>query len=315
MKTSLIISIVKSLIKHIAPCTIILYVISGCLSLDPFLFKEETVSEYKYDNYTGETECSDAIAFLNANNYALPIIEEKLITSGKETIYGVLLHGSLPITANDTIIIYFHGTSDHIDYYWPRTRLLFATGYPVLIIDYKGYGKSSGEPTEKGINEDGRSALNYLRDSLGNPSVIVYTYSLGSLVGCEVASTDIQNQIIQLILEAPIGSVETLVEDGSYLNLPGSYVTTFTGNNAERIKKVTVPLLWIHGTEDETLNRETNGKLVWDNHPQNIPGYYIRVVGAGHRTNPQTIGYEKYLQCLRDFIQDNQNKDPLLISK
>ncbi len=298
--------------------TIGIIAITGCLSLDPFLFKEESVSEYKLDNYTGNTECSDAISFLNSNSYPLPYIDTVTITSGKETIYGILCRkDATPLTSADTIICYFHGTSDHIDLYWPRTRLLFATGYPVFIIDYKGYGKSTGEPTEKGIYEDGRTALEYIRTTYNNPHVIIYSYSLGSLVGCEVTSTDALNQIIQVILEAPIGSVETLVQDASYLNLPGSYVTTFTGNNADRMKKVSIPLLWIHGTEDETLNRETNGLLVWKEYRKFNPdkGYYIKVEGAGHSTNPQTIGYVRYIKCLMDFIREVPIKDPYLKSE
>jgi pimeloyl-ACP methyl ester carboxylesterase len=298
--------------KYLALTCTLLFVLNSCLSLDPFLFKEEKVSQYLLDNYTGETECSDAIAFLGDS--AKPVCNEVVMASGGETIYGILLRkDSIPLTSSDTIILYFHGTSDHIDRYWPRTRLLFATGYPVFVIDYKGYGKSTGEPTEDGINEDGRTALTYIKDSLNNPHVIVYSYSLGSLIGCEVTSTDAENQIIQLILEAPIGSVETLVQDATYINLPGSYVTTFTGNNAERIKNISIPLLWIHGTNDETIGRETNGLLIWKNYPGK-QGYYIKT-SAKHRTNPQAIGYSRYIRCLRDFIRDNDPKDPLLKSK
>jgi pimeloyl-ACP methyl ester carboxylesterase len=312
MKTSAITFTLHRLVS-ILPIAALCFTCLGCLSLDPFLFKGDELDNYKLDNYDGETECSNAITFLADSPQ--PVTSEITITSGSETIYGILCRkDTATLTSADTIILYFHGTGPHIDYYWPRTRLLFALGYPVLVIDYKGYGKSSGEPTEQGIYEDGRAALDYINTQYGYPSVIIYAFSLGSLVGCEVASTDTGSNIIQLVLESPIGSVETLVEDACYLNLPGSYVTTYKGNNSIKIVAVNAPLLWIHGTTDETLNRETNGLPVWQAYRTAHPGqgYYIRVDGAGHRNNPFIIGYDRYLECVKDFIHDESIKDPLL---
>jgi pimeloyl-ACP methyl ester carboxylesterase len=278
--------------------------LAGCMKLDPFLFSEEKTTSYMLDAYTGKRECSDAIDSLGP--LADSVIHQINLTSGNNAIASLFLHNDTICDTSDTLILYFHGKSDNNDYYWPRIRLLYATGYPVFAIDYRGFGKSTGTPTEEGINEDGLSALNYIYLYLGNPKVLVYAFSLGSLVGCELASTDNQHRISKLILEAPIGSVETMVEDGSYLNLPGSYLTTFTGDNTERIKRVTIPLLWLHGTKDETLNRETNGLPIWNNYTGE-KGCYHAAEGAGHTTIPQTIGYNDYISCVRDFIRNRGN--------
>ena len=295
--------------------TLLLISISGCLSLDPFLFNGKELIEYELDNYRGEQECSDAIAYLNANNYPIPFTREIALPSGKETIYGIICtKDSVSISANDTVILYFHGNADHIDYYWQRARLLFATGYPTIIIDYRGYGKSTGEPSEKGIFEDGRVFLEYIRDSLNNPSVITYSFSLGTLVGTEVTSSDVHKQIVQFILEAPIGSIETLTQDAAYLNIPGSYVSTYKGNNAEKIKKINIPFLWIHGTEDGTLNRGSNGLPIWNNYPGQT-AYFIKVEKGSHGDTPKVLTYATYIKCLKDFIQDAPVKNPNLISK
>ncbi|MFP4417338.1 MAG: alpha/beta hydrolase [Chitinispirillaceae bacterium] len=271
----------------------------GCLSLDPFLFKGEEISEYSYDGYTGKAECSDVLDSLGPieNDH----IHEMEISSGDGKICGVLINETSALSQNDTAILYFHGTGPHNDYYWPRARLLHATGYPVLMIDYRGYGRSDGEPTEDGIYTDGYAALAFLRDSLGDPAVVVYAYSLGSLVGCEIAAGDQSGRILSLILEAPIGYVETMIKDASYIDLPGSYVTTYSGNNAEKIRAVDVPLLWMHGTEDETLALETNGRRVWNNY-SGAEGYNLIVEGAGHRTIPSKIGYCEYCSILAAFI-------------
>lgn len=299
------------MLKRIILPLIVLF-INSCLSLDPFLFHEESISEYKMYEYDGPMECDDAVSFLDENGFPRAITKEVSFYSGEEKIYGIWATMDSLLSPDDTVILYLHGTSDHIDYVWPRVALLAAIEYPVFAIDYKGYGKSEGVPTEDGLNEDGFSALSYLRDSVGVANIIVYAYSLGTLVGGELAIKD--TNLLQLIFEAPIGSVETLVEDAAYINIPGSYVTTFSGNNIKRIKDIKIPYLWLHGEDDETLYIETNGRPIWNNY-NGIRGYGATIPGAGHKTTPSTLGYGRYLEMLKDFIQNRENIDPIFFIK
>jgi pimeloyl-ACP methyl ester carboxylesterase len=283
--------------------------LAGCFSLDPFLFSGEPLTSYQFDNYTGERECDDAIDTVKALEAAdrAPTVTDTAfrqyrISSGDGEISVVLLsQAPPPFRTTDTVAVYFRGKGPHIDFYWPRTRLLHATGYPVVILDFRGFGMSEGSATETSISEDGHATMRFVRDSLGNPRVVAYAYSLGSLVGCDVLASGSYPQVISLVLEAPIGSIETIVENGSVLDIPGSYLSTYTGNNAERIKVIRVPLLWIHGTSDETNDRETQGLPIWNNHPG--VGFYIKTIGAKHTTNPQVIGYSRYVRTIRSFIQ------------
>ena len=281
--------------------------IGGCLSLDPFLFSGKPLSSYQFDHYTGERECSDAIDTVKALEAVgkAPWVNDtcirqyRLKSGGGAIAVALLSNAPPPFSNSDTMIVFFRGTGPHIDSYWPRTRMLYATGYPAIILDYRGYGASSGTATESTISEDGRTLMNFVRDTLGNPKVVVYGYSLGSLVGCDLLANDHYTQVIRLVLEAPIGSIQTLVENGGFLDLPGSYATTYTGNNVERIKSIHVPLLWIHGTLDETNDRETQGLPIWNNFQGE--GYFIKSLGAKHATNPQTIGYTRYIDALKAF--------------
>lgn len=282
----------------------------SCFSLDPFLFSPEEKTAYAFDAFDGPQECSDFIDIAGSLPDSL-IHDDIRIESGSETIAAVLLHERATCTPNDTLILYFHGKSDHIDYYWARTRLLYAIGhdsvsgeyrYPVLVIDYRGYGLSTGTTTEKGLYTDGFAALRYIREELGNPYVVVCTHSLGSLIGCKVASEDTAGQIKKLAMEAPIGSVQSIIADGAYLDLPGTFISTYTGNNAERIKNVDIPYLWIGGTEDETLPIETHGQPIWNNY-QGPQGYKVIIKGGTHGETPSDMGYDRYLACLRSFIQ------------
>ena len=281
---------------------------SGCMNLDPFLFKGEELDRYNLDNFTETAECSDALDTLEPVHAGM--IHEVTLKSGGNEIAAVLIAKQFPLAATDTMILYLHGTSKHIDYYWPRTCLIAATGYPVMVIDYRGYGTSSGEPTEKGIYEDGRAAQKYIREKCGNPYLVVYAYSLGSLVGCEICSSDTSGTIVSLILEAPISSIETLIQDASYLTLPGSFITSYKGENREKIKLITIPLLWLHGTSDMTLPYKHHGSMIYANY-HGKQGYYCLVEGAGHRTVPSTIGYHRYIEGITDFITGNASDNPL----
>lgn len=296
------------------PFLMLLFLTNGCLNLDPFLFTGEKLDEYMLDSYTGERECDDAIDTLGF----VPDSEtvQKELKSGSETIAAVILSKKKILSSNDTMILFFHGNYHHLDLYWPRARLLYETGYSVMIIDYRGYGKSTGVSTEEGIYEDGIAALNYIRDSLGNPKIVLSSFSLGTLVGCEIASkyNVAPVQIISLILEAPIGSVETIAEDAVYLNIPGSYVSTYKGDNAQKIKNVSIPLLWIHGTKDDMLARQTNGQPIWDNY-SGKGGYYVVVEGGLHSNLPKIIGYTSYIKCIRDFIIGHADSNVLMHSK
>lgn len=295
-----------------------LLIITGlmsCLSLDPFLFEGLEEDTYQLDDYTGVRECDSYISQNGPFNLAYS--HEFSRKSGGETIYGIYLrHDSTQFTlaASDTIIVYFHGNADNLDRYWPRTRMLWHTGYPVIVFDYRGYGKSTGSTSEQSLYEDAAQIMSYVHDSLGDPRVIIYGFSLGSIPATDVASRPVDYpSVVMLSLEAPIGKVETIVENGTYLDIPGSYLTTFSGNNAEKIKNVSVPFLWLSGTIDDALPRETHGQVIWDNYPDpDSLGRFIIINGAGHVTIPQTMSsdYLDYIGCLRQFYHDSTNTNP-----
>ncbi|MCX7727729.1 MAG: hypothetical protein N2053_12885, partial [Chitinispirillaceae bacterium] len=143
------------------------------------------------------------------------------------------------------------------------------------------------------------------------PNIVLYSYSLGSLVGCEIASKDKSGKIISLVLEAPINTIETLVEDAAYINIPASYVTTYKGDNSQKIKEVKCPLLWLHGTKDETVDLETNGRKVFENY-EGVKGVCLIVNGAKHGNIPTVLGYNNYINVIKDFISGNSSSNPLL---
>jgi fermentation-respiration switch protein FrsA (DUF1100 family) len=220
------------------------------------------------------------------------------MTSQGKKIYGYFIksNGAYPTIT----ILYFHGNWDHLEYYWPRAELLYKTGCNVFIFDYQGYGMSEGTPTEEGLYSDSRAALEYVlsRSDVSRSRLAFYGYSLGCAGAIEVAAYAFAPSV--LCLEAPYASASTLLQSGTLLNIPGSYVMKGEYNNAEKIKKVQRPVLVIHGEADNFIDIEHNGAVVFNN--ASAPKQFIRVPGADHEGIPATWGADNYVSAIRQFI-------------
>ena len=220
-----------------------------------------------------------------------------MMSQGKK-IYGYFIKsdGTYP----SITILYFHGNWDHLEYYWPRAELLYKTGCNVFIFDYQGYGMSEGTPTEAGLYADCRAALEYVlsRSDVSRSKLAFYGYSLGCAGAIDVAAYTFSPSA--LCLEAPYASSSTLLQSGTLLNIPNSYVMNGEYNNAEKIRKVQRPVLVIHGEADNFIDIEHNGAVVFNN--ANAPKQFIRVPGAGHEGIPATLGAENYVSAIRQFI-------------
>jgi pimeloyl-ACP methyl ester carboxylesterase len=106
----------------------------------------------------------------------------------------------------------------------------------------------------------------------------------------------------KLMLEAPIASAKVMVQGATALATPAAFVTNLKIDNAEKIKKVTQPLFWIHGINDDFLNINTHGQLVFNNH-YGIYKEAHKIQGAGHSNVPIVFTYDKYLQAVGKFIR------------
>ena len=220
------------------------------------------------------------------------------MTSQGNKIYGYFIksNGTYP----GITVLYFHGNWDHLQYYWNRAELLYKTGVNVFIFDYQGYGMSEGTPSESALYADSRAALQYVlsRSDVAPGRLVLYGYSLGSASAVDLAAYTFTPSC--LCLEAPYASTSTLLQSGTLLDIPSSYVMKGEYNNAEKIRKVHAPLLIIHGEADNYIDLEHNGAVVYNN--ANPPKQFIRVPGADHEGIPATLGENAYVTMIRDFI-------------
>ncbi len=299
----------KQFVKAIALLASMLC-LSACLKLDANLYNKKKLESYQLDNYTGEQD------FILSQDYAIPgslihqfTLQSKTKTEIKATTIHAIYIGNLTTIANDTIIVYCHGNKWHMDFYWQRAKLLAHVNgknkYGVLMMDYRGYGLSEGEPTEEGMYADVDACFQWLKQNGAKDNqVMVYGFSMGSAPSCELTANAWSLSPSKIILEAPFASSAVMAQDGSQLGMSASYFTNLKIDNAEEIKKIKIPFLWLHGTNDNFLNYKTHGQVVYKNY-QGIYKTHFLVNGADHSEVPLKMGFQVYLQTIKEFITKN----------
>ncbi|MFD1552004.1 hypothetical protein DNU06_01110 [Putridiphycobacter roseus] len=293
-------------LKKNLPILILLF-FASCkkLTVDQLAFPSSTTEKYELENYdAGEQSVPAAYDIPVSNRTILTFTSIDKSTGETYKIYGLYI-GNINTIAQDTILLYCHGQSLNMDIYYPRTRLLAhlneTVNRGVLMFDFRGYGMSEGTPDEAGLAEDMDAAINWLIAKNANPSnVIYYGYSLGCIPVIDRAAYRTDFQPKKIILESPLASVENLANSSTIINLHPAFISNLRFNNAEKIKDVKVPLLWIHGVEDDYIAIE-NGELVYQNH-QGTYKKAIRVENAKHGDIPKIMGYTTYLEAIHNFL-------------
>jgi uncharacterized protein len=190
----------------------------------------------------------------------------------------------------------FHGNAANIA--WRADFYRFVRGLPanVLALEYRGYGRSEGAPSEQGIYRDGDAAYSYLVRERGIPPrrIIALGQSLGTAVAAELAA---QREVAGVVLEAPFPSARALARR-IYWFLPGLgwlIRSRFdTSQNLERAgRSFAAPLLVVHCTGDPVIPYAF-GKEVYERAPE--PKSFLSVSGQCHEeatlVDPQGVRRE-----------------------
>jgi pimeloyl-ACP methyl ester carboxylesterase len=279
----------------------IITVLFSCMKLDDIAFYNEPLPEYQLDGYDVE------LNFRLDSSYDVDNVHQFSVQSDEFNIAALYI-GDLGQIVEDTIILYCHGQSLHMDHYWQRAKLLANCGsnqrFGILMFDYRGYGLSEGNPTEEGMYKDVRAAYQWLLDNGSNSNkIIVYGFSLGSAPATDLAAFGYNGEFpSKLILESPFASTNFIAQESTLIEVSASYITSLEFDNTNKIKRVYNPFMWLHGTDDDYV-AISNGEAIIANYPGS-DSTYIRVEGAFHGANgvPQTMGYEEYLNSIEKFI-------------
>lgn len=285
-----------------------LFALGACERLDSSFFNGTEIKGYLLDNYQGEVDFRlDSTYNIPSNRIYLNILPSQTQSEKTETYIPFVYIGNLSRLRTDTVILYFHGNRDHMDFYWQRAKLLANAGgknrYGVMMIEYRGFGTAKGQSNEQTLYADAQAAVRHLQNSgVTSDRLIFYGFSLGCAPAIELAYRPRTMAPSKVILEAPFASAMNLIETGAGLNMPSSYFTDMRVDNFRKIGNIIQPLMWIHGTEDDYLNIETNGRMIFNRHRGRFKeGHEIN--GAGHSTVQTTWGFQPYLKAVDAFIR------------
>ena len=214
-----------------------------------------------------------------------------------ETRDGAIINGILfkPKGESKGIVLYLKGNSKSIKG-WGKFAVDFTRhDYNVLMVDYRGFGKSTGRRSQKAIKRDLQVVYNKIKEQTTEDRIILYGRSLGSGFATKLAST---NHPKMLILDAPYYSL-TKVTARYMPFMPLSLLMKYPLPTYKWLKYVQCPIHIIHGTHDKLIPFKSSVKLSQIN--SRLTKLHS-VIGGGHKN---LNNFESYHNMLDDILNSN----------
>jgi pimeloyl-ACP methyl ester carboxylesterase len=255
------------------------YIIAGIVLLsllvyffqEKFIFKPEKLKrdfEFKYD---------------------IPFREYFFDIEPGVTINGLHFYRDNPAG----LILYFHGNTRSIKGWAKYSRDFYRYNYDVVLVDYRGFGKSTGKRSEKEMLNDMQVVYDKLRETYAEQHIIIYGRSIGSGFASKLAS---DNSPRYLILDAPYYSFLKVAERFLPI-LPVRFVLRYHLRTDQWIPLVPCHTYILHGTRDRLIPIKHSERLQKIN-PKKIT--LIRIVGGGHNNLPD---FDEYHNFVRDILK------------
>jgi uncharacterized protein len=163
----------------------------------------------------------------------------------------------VPAAEEKPVVLYFHGNGGALVHRVRRFRGLIAGGNGLLALSYRGYGGSSGSPTEEGLLADAAAAYAFAAARYPASRIAVFGESLGTGVAIWLAA---EKPVARVLLQAPYTSIAD-VAAAAYPFLPVRFLLKDRYRSDERVARVTAPVLVIHGERDRVVPIEYGERL------------------------------------------------------
>jgi uncharacterized protein len=155
----------------------------------------------------------------------------------------------VPPRGDRPVVLYFHGNGGSLRYRVDRFQRLVADGVGLVALSYRGYGGSTGSPSEAGLIADAQAAYAFAAERYPVSRIVLWGESLGSGVAIALAA---EKPVARLILDAPFTSAVD-VAAATYPFLPVRLLMKDQFRSDERIARVKVPVLVLHGDADQVI--------------------------------------------------------------
>ncbi|KOP28224.1 phospholipase [Hapalosiphon sp. MRB220] len=210
-----------------------------------------------------------------------------------EYIHGWWLRAN---QSNGKVLLYLHGNGINIGANITNVSRFYQLGFSVLLIDYRGYGNSRGRfPNEKRVCEDAGIAWNYLvhQRQIAPSQIFIYGHSLGGATAIDLAIK--QPEAGGLIVESSFTSIRQVVSyRKTFRMFPVDLILTQRFESIQKVPRLKMPVLFIHGISDITIPAIMSEKL-YAAAPE--PKKLLLVADAAHN-NVAEVAPEEYLQAV-----------------
>ncbi|ACK72584.1 phospholipase/carboxylesterase [Gloeothece citriformis PCC 7424] len=216
-------------------------------------------------------------------------------------------------SSSKDVLLYLHGNGVNIGANLGPVEKFHQMGMDVLIIDYRGYGRSEGKfPSESEVYRDAQAAWDYLvlEREIAPENIFIFGHSLGGAVAIDLAVR--KPNAAGVIVESSFTSMADVVDhQGIYRFLPAQLLLHQRFDTRSKLRLLRVPLLLIHGTEDRTIPPAMS-QVLFD--LADVPKQLCFIPLAGHN-NVATVGGETYLQAVESFRQLAQTHQRQFINR
>ncbi len=220
------------------------------------------------------------------------------VASGKvERIHGWWIRAN---QSDAKVILYLHGNAMNIGANVDSANRFHQLGFSVLLIDYRGYGRSEGGfPNEQRVYQDAATAWNYLvhQRQISPNQIFIYGHSLGGAIAIDLA---VQHpDAAGLIVESSFTSIRQIVAYRNIFSMfPVDLILTQRFESIKKVPNLKVPVLFIHGTADVTVPAFMSQDL-YAAAPE--PKKLFLVPGARHN-NVADVAPSQYLLTVQSFV-------------
>ena len=210
---------------------------------------------------------------------------------------GVSLHGWWIQGPGDRVLIWYHGNAGNIGDRLHNARwFVDRLGVDVVLVDYRGYGRSRGTPDEDGVYLDGLAIYDAVAArSVRADDIVLFGRSLGGAVAIETA---LLRPAGALVLESVFRSVPALARE-HYWFVPSAVIRTRMDNES-KIRRVQAPTLLLHGDRDSIVPL-AHGRRLFELAAS--PARLHVIEGAGHN-DTYLVGGEPYAEMWGAFLRD-----------
>lgn len=212
-------------------------------------------------------------------------------------IAGETIHGLYwPASTGRPTILFFHGNSDHVYHWGAWYQCLGAPMIGCLMVDYPGFGKSSGQPSERSLFACADAAVGWMTRVKGVPieRLVPYGVSLGGAVAAYVAE---RHEVMALVLESTFTSLPDVVWERGF-RLLDRLLYRHRYRTEQRLRRVRCPALVIHGGRDTSVRPHH----AWRNAAALRGSAVVHIVHeAGHRDLADVAGPE-YGERIRSWL-------------